>query len=209
RGIACGETTSYDAEMMAQEMGLGFATKQLCEAIHVVADNESMLRTILDTGMHTQRPVSVIACRKVRECMEKEERRRIVSHWCPSHVGIEWNERVVEDAKAAADLPTVVNERPLAKCLLVEVRLERKKQCRENRAYAGKHFLGLRVFDSPKYTTSAALEAHGHSTTRMARFCRAVLNHAPIVGSLGKRFLPNEPTECPTCHVLQSRAHIL
>ncbi|KAH9911563.1 uncharacterized protein BXZ73DRAFT_35246, partial [Epithele typhae] len=183
RGIACGEATSYDTEMMAQGMGLGFATKQICETIHVVADNESALRTILDTGMHGQQLVSVIACRKVREWMEKDERRRIVFHWCPSHVGIEWNERVDEDAKAAADLPMAANERSLAHAkhlLAVQLKSDWTKQYREHRAYAGKHFLRLRVFDSPKHTTSAALEAHGHSTTRMARFCRAVLNHAPI-----------------------------
>ncbi|KAJ2967286.1 hypothetical protein NUW54_g13547 [Trametes sanguinea] len=55
RGIAGGRGTSYDAEMLAGGMGLAFATKQACETIHVVADNESALETLLDPGMHDHR----------------------------------------------------------------------------------------------------------------------------------------------------------
>ena len=62
RGIAGGRSTSYDAEMMAGGMGLSFATKQPYETIHIVADNESALQTLLNPGLHGQRPVSVIAC---------------------------------------------------------------------------------------------------------------------------------------------------
>ena len=53
-----------------------------------------------------------------------------------------------------------------------------------------------------------ALRAYGESKADMARFCRAVLNHAPL-GSFRRRFFQNEPTECPDCGVLQDRAHVL
>ena len=42
----------------------------------------------------------------------------------------------------------------------------------------------------------------------MARFCRAILNHAPL-RSYRKRFSPEEPTDYPLCGVLQDRAHIV
>ena len=42
----------------------------------------------------------------------------------------------------------------------------------------------------------------------MARFCRAVLDHAPI-GSFRRRFFPNESTTCPECRVFQDREHVL
>ena len=89
RGIACGRGTSYDAEMMAGGMGIAFATKQPCDTIHIVADNESALQTLLDRGMHGQQLVSVIACRNAGEWLTKDPRRRIEFHWCPSHEGIE------------------------------------------------------------------------------------------------------------------------
>lgn len=88
RGVACGWGTSYDAEMVAGGMGMVFTTKQSCNTIHVVADNESALTTLLDPGMHGQQLVSVIACHNAREWLAKDEQRRIVLHWCPSHVGM-------------------------------------------------------------------------------------------------------------------------
>ena len=60
----------------------------------------------------------------------------------------------------------------------------------------------------PSHTTSPALKAHGDSKSAMARFCRAVLDHAPL-RSFRRRFFPHEPVNCPECGVLQDRAHIL
>ena len=99
RAIAGGRGTSYDAEMIAGGMALQFATKQVCETIHIVADNESALKTLLDPGMHGQQLISIIACRNVREWLEKDARRRVIFHWCPSHEGVEWNELVDEDER--------------------------------------------------------------------------------------------------------------
>ncbi|KAH9914626.1 uncharacterized protein BXZ73DRAFT_19005, partial [Epithele typhae] len=119
--------------------------------------------------------VPVVACQGVRGWTNGD-----VSSSTGAH---HTEHRVDEDAKAMADLPTVANDRSLvhAKHLpAVQLKSDGAKQYREQSAYAGKHFLRLRLFDSPKYTAKAALEAHGHSKTRMARFCcRVVLNHEP------------------------------
>ncbi|KAI0633445.1 hypothetical protein C8Q77DRAFT_1115025 [Trametes polyzona] len=61
-------------------MGLAFATQQRCETIHVVADNESALKTLLNPGIHGQQLVSVVACRNVWEWLAKDQRWRIVFH---------------------------------------------------------------------------------------------------------------------------------
>ncbi|KAI0629029.1 hypothetical protein C8Q77DRAFT_1144648 [Trametes polyzona] len=61
-------------------MGLAFATRQQCDTIHVVADNESALETLLNPGIHGQQLVSVMACRNVREWLAKDQRRHIVFH---------------------------------------------------------------------------------------------------------------------------------
>ncbi|KAH9933218.1 uncharacterized protein BXZ73DRAFT_23508, partial [Epithele typhae] len=183
KGRACGRAVSYDAEMIAGGMGIAFATKQVCETIHVVADNESALKTLLDPRPHGQQLVSVIACANAREWLDKDACRRIVFHWCPSHTGIEWNEAVDADAKAAAELPQEREQCSAAfarHMLAVRLKSEWREQYRNSRPYAGHDFLRLRVFDPPKHTTSAALGAHGHSPAAMSRFCRAVLNHAPI-----------------------------
>ncbi|KAJ2968467.1 hypothetical protein NUW54_g13208 [Trametes sanguinea] len=211
RGIACGKGTSYDAEMMAGGMALAFATRQPCDVIHVVADNESALTTLLDPSMHSQQLVSVVACRNVREWLSKDARRRIVFHWCPSHEGIAWNELVDSDAKEAAGLPLERDECSLAHArhlLAVQLKSDWRKEYRYSPTYAGRHFLRFRVFNTPSHLTSPALKEFGDSCTRMARYCRAVLDHAPL-GSFRRRFFPNEPVNCPDCGVLQDRAHVL
>ena len=53
-----------------------------------------------------------------------------------------------------------------------------------------------------------AMQEYGGSNSRMARFTRMVLNHAPI-GSFRARFFPQEPTNCNQCNVFQTREHIL
>ncbi|KAI0359476.1 hypothetical protein OH77DRAFT_1472705 [Trametes cingulata] len=83
-----------------------------------------------------------------------------------------------------------------------------RQEYRSSPTYAGHNFLRLRDFDSPSHVSSPALKAHGHSKSSMARYCRAVLDHAPL-GSFRKRFFPDEPTSCPECGVLQDRAHVL
>ena len=211
RGIACGRGTSYDAEMIAGGMGLSFATKQLCDTIHIVADNESALKTLLDPGMHGQQLVSVIACKSVREWLTKDACRRIEFHWCPSHEGIEWNELVDADAKRAADLPLERDECSLAHArhlITVQMKADWREEYRSSPAYRGKHFMRLKAFESPSHTSCAAIKTYGESSAAMARFCRAVLNHAPL-GSYRKRFFPEEATDCPVCGVLQDRAHVL
>ena len=65
RRFACGRT-SYDAEMMAGGMGLWFARKQPSETIHIVADNESALQTLLDPGLHGELLLSGIVCRNTK-----------------------------------------------------------------------------------------------------------------------------------------------
>ena len=210
--VAGGRGTSYDAEMIACGMGLRFATRQTCETIHVVADNESAITMILDPGLHGQQLVSIRACMNAREWLEKDARRRIVFHWCPSHTGIEWNELMDEDAKRAAEHPvpggdqcSLAHARHL---LAIQLKADWRVEYQASPGYRGSKFLRLGAFEAPTHTNSPAIKEHGESSTAMARFCRVVLNHAPI-GSYRRRFFENEPSECPDCKVLQDRAHIL
>lgn len=64
--------------------------------------------------MHGQRLVSVVACSNVREWLQRDARRKVVFHWCPSHMGIEWNELVNKDSKRAVNLPLELEEFSLA-----------------------------------------------------------------------------------------------
>ncbi|OSC96557.1 hypothetical protein PYCCODRAFT_1335360, partial [Trametes coccinea BRFM310] len=183
KGIACGRGTSYDAEMIAGGMALAFATKQSCDTIHLVADNESALKTIANPGMHGQQLVSILACRNLREWLSKDANRRVVFHWCPSHEGIAWNELVDEDAKSAADLPMNGDECSLAHAkhlLAVQMKADWRDEYRYSPTYRGRHFMRLAAFDPPSHTESPALKEYGHARAPMARFCRAILGHAPL-----------------------------
>ncbi|OSC97324.1 hypothetical protein PYCCODRAFT_1354597, partial [Trametes coccinea BRFM310] len=129
----------------------------------------------------------------------------------PSHEGIEWNELVDRDAKEAADLPLERDECSLAHArhlLSVQMKADWREEYRRSPTYAGRHFLRLRAFDPPNHVSSPALKEFGHSRTAMARYCRAILDHAPL-GSFRRRFFPHEPVDCSTCGVLQDREHVL
>ncbi len=52
------------------------------------------------------------------------------------------------------------------------------------------------------------MKKFGNSNAGMARFARAILNHAPT-GEYRQRFFPEEPTACRWCDKLQTRSHIL
>lgn len=43
----------------------------------------------------------MFACRHARERLAKDERKRIVFHWCPFHEDVAWNQLVDEDAEQA------------------------------------------------------------------------------------------------------------
>ena len=173
--------------------------------------SQRALNTLLDPGMHGQQLVSIVACRNVREWLEKDDRRKVVFHWCPSHKGVEWNELVDDDAKQAADLPVQRDECSLAHAhhlLAVQLKSDWRNEYRSSPAYSGRNFLRLAVFDPPSHTSSPALQMFGDSKSSMARFCRAVLDHAPL-GSFRRRFFPDEPVDCPECKVFQDRRHVL
>ena len=116
--VAGARDTSYDAEMIACGMGLRFATTQPCETIHVVVDNESVLKTILYPGLHGQQLVSVRACMNVPEWLEKDVRWRVVFHCCPSRADIEWNELMDEDTKQGGEYPVASSDQ----CLLADAK---------------------------------------------------------------------------------------
>ena len=163
--------------------------------------------------MHGQQLVSIVACRNVREWLEKDDRRRVVFHWCPSHEGMEWNELVDEDAKQAAGLPTDRDECSLAHAqhlLAVQLKSHWRDEYKSSPTYSGRNFLRLAAFDPPSHLASPALKAFGDSRSCMARLCWAVLDHAPI-GSFRRRFFPNVngSTTCPECRVFQDREHVL
>lgn len=146
-----------------------------------------------------------------REWLAKDERRRIVFHWCPSHdsEGVRWSELVdgSEDAKRAADIPLERDECSLAHAhhlLTVQFKAGWGEKYRSSRAYAGHNFLQLKAFVPPNHLSSPALQAHGHSKTTMVRFCRAFLNQARL-GLFRQRLFWHEPTDFPECGMLQDR----
>ena len=85
------------------------------------------------------------------------------------------------DAKQVADLPTERDECSLVHAshlVTVQMKADWREEYRSSPAYRGQHFLRLKAFGVPSHTAYTAIKTYGESSAAMARFCRAVLNHA-------------------------------
>ncbi|CDO70323.1 hypothetical protein BN946_scf184843.g12 [Trametes cinnabarina] len=95
--VYTGFTLAYDCELMALSMAVGFAYLKSYHTVHLFADNESALKSLLDTS--TGRGTTINTCRILRDWFERNERNHLILHYCPSHSGIDENEAVDADVR--------------------------------------------------------------------------------------------------------------
>ncbi|KAI0762068.1 hypothetical protein BC629DRAFT_1294283, partial [Irpex lacteus] len=87
--------------MAALACGLRKAIDQLSESItdvHVFADNQAALTSILAAGHGPAQLTSVAACASVRQWLEASPNHQIHLWWCPGHMGVHWNNEVDREA---------------------------------------------------------------------------------------------------------------
>ncbi|KAF8651495.1 hypothetical protein AX16_004793 [Volvariella volvacea WC 439] len=114
-----GRCTNYEAEVFGMGLGVLHALANLplvriwgedpifAEIRHpdhliIAADNEAAMKCLLSPDTHAAQSLSIPVIRAVKTWMDADDRRTITFIHCPAHKGIELNELVDKDAKAAA-----------------------------------------------------------------------------------------------------------
>ncbi|KAF8647706.1 hypothetical protein AX16_006598 [Volvariella volvacea WC 439] len=222
-----GRCTNYEAEIYG--MGLGvlqsiadmplvriwgedpiFAEIRHPDHLIIAADNEAAMKCLLSSDTHAAQSLSIPVIRAVRTWLDADDRRTITFIHCPAHKGIELNEMVNKDAKAAAlvqpDMGPVPRSIAWERAEIDRKALEIWKNLPAERWGKSSHF--LREHSNWKNQGGIHMKKYGSDTRQFAQFVRSLTAHAPI-GQFRSQFFPEEPTHCPTCYVYQDRYHVM
>ncbi|TFY80339.1 hypothetical protein EWM64_g3673 [Hericium alpestre] len=211
RAFSVGRASSFDAEIAALVSALRHLVTSIPAAtttIHLFADNESALNSLFDCKLHSSQMLSVLACKDARSWLSERPDRQIQLHWCPGHCDIPQNDAVDDDADRAHQIRPIASHESYA---YAKQRITHRMRA----DWACITTLGQGFFPNPRLKRVSHTHGGGLTLTMVgddsrlaARYVRTVLNHAPT-GEYRTRFFPHEEHDCPDCHVLQMRRHIL
>ncbi|KAF8647831.1 hypothetical protein AX16_006521 [Volvariella volvacea WC 439] len=222
-----GRCTNYEVEVFG--MGLGvlhalaniplvriwdedpiFAEIRHPDHLVIAADNEAAMKCLLSPDTHAAQSLSIPVIRAVKTWMDVDDRRSITFIHCPAHKGIELNELVDKDAKAAAliqpDMDFIPRSIAWERAEIDRTALQIWKGLPAERWGKSSHFLP--EHSNWKNQGGIHMKKFGGDTKRFAQFVRSITAHAPI-GQFRSQFFPEEPTHCPTCYVYQDRYHVM
>lgn len=190
--FGCGQATPYDAEMAALACGLRKAVDRIPESvtdIHVFADNQAALTSILAAGHGPAQLTSVAACASVRKWLEASPDHQIHLWWCPGHMGVHWNNEVDREAGLATAEPCEEVSFAYARQRITAQAYDAWRQDMQGSSYRGQNSL-IQSTDFEKCKHSSAnwfIRTAGKSNTYLARLSRFVSGHFPH-GSFRERF---------------------
>ncbi|KAF8637827.1 hypothetical protein AX16_010744 [Volvariella volvacea WC 439] len=178
--------------------------------IVIAADNESAMKCLLDPSTHAAQSLSIPVIRGISAWISADEKRTITFIHCPAHKGIELNEKVNKDAKAAS-LIKPHSPPPVRSIAWERAHVDRKaldiwKSGDPSKWGQSSHF--LREHSNWKNQGGTHLKSHGEDVKKYAQFVRSVTGHAPI-GQFRAKFFPEEPRHCPECRTFQDRYHVM
>ncbi|KAF8646075.1 hypothetical protein AX16_007407 [Volvariella volvacea WC 439] len=222
-----GRCTNYEAEVYGMGLGVLHALSNLPlvriwgddpifpeirhpDHLIIAADNEAAMKCLLSPSTHAGQSLSIPVIRMVKTWLNADDRRTITFIHCLAHKGIELNERVDKDAKAAALIRPGIDSIPRSiaweraeidrNALVIWKNLPAERW--------GKHSHFLREHSNWKNQGGIHMKKYGGNPKRYAQFVRSLTAHAPI-GQFRSQFFPEEPTHCPTCYVYQDRYHVM
>ncbi|KIP02158.1 hypothetical protein PHLGIDRAFT_41651, partial [Phlebiopsis gigantea 11061_1 CR5-6] len=211
--LGCGRATPYDAEMAALARGLKEVLRDLpatVNDVHVFADNQAALTSILAAGSGPAQMLSVAACATIRPWLQQSSMHRLHMHWVPGHRGVYWNGVVDKDAGRAAAEPSEEVSFALARQQVTAQTYTAWRADMAKPGYKGRsNMLHHSQFDRCKHTAANwFLKRAGRDSTYFARLVRFTSGHFPH-GAFRERFEfeGNRRCWCGGCAV-ESRDHI-
>ena len=210
--------SSFDAEIAALEEAIAWTvTRKIPDPIFFI-DNKAVLKSFLNLDTHSSQ-LSSIRINVLLHDFLSTTSSTISFAYCPSHEGIDGNERADRLTKNSAAMGPTVPIRILRSNFLNEFKRDMSRHWRvlsNSQMYKGRGWMPIRYkhrFFKPDIVNKTRcrffLDMSGNDIKTMSRMACAATNHAPT-GEYRKRFHPELPTHCKSCgpNTLHTRAHI-
>ena len=203
----CPAGSSFDSELAALEEAVQWVVINNIQSPVFFVDSKSVLTSFLDLDSHSSQMASIRINMILKDHLSTTD--NILSFaYCPSHVGIEGNERTDRLTKEGAAIGPTTPLKILRSNFIGQFKREMTTHWRvvaTSHTYKGRSWLPIkrrgRKF-KPDVTNKACKNFFttlaGNDITTISRMARALTNHAPT-GEYRQRFHPNEPTFCKTC----------
>ena len=182
-------------------------------------DNKVVLTSFLDLTTHSSQMSSIRINALIHDFLSTTD--NVMSFaYCPSHVGIEGNERADQLTKKGAAMGPTTPTRMLRSNFINDFKRDMTTHWRvlsHSQMYKGQGWLPIRrkrrIFKpsiGSKATKNFFLSISGNDIETLSRMARAITGHAPT-GEYRQRFHPDLPTYCKHCGPTteHTRAHIL
>ncbi|KAF8646290.1 hypothetical protein AX14_009086 [Amanita brunnescens Koide BX004] len=203
----CPAGSSFDAELAALEEAIQWAAVRHVPNPIFFIDNKAVLMSFLDLDSHSSQTSSIRINLILHDYLSTSDF-DISFAYCPSHVGIEGNERADRLTKEGAALGPTTPIRILRSNYINEFKQEMTKHWRilaNSQTYKGRGWLPIkrrrRLFKLDLKNKSCKrffLALAGNDIETISHMARALTNHAPT-GEYRRRFHPNTPTHCKFC----------
>ena len=191
--------------------------QKLIEPIFFV-DNKAALSSFLDTRVRPSHMATIRINGMLMDRMSSSPT-RMTFRYCPSHSGLEGNDRADRLTKRGAAIAPITPPRILLSNFIHDYSKRLSTQWRllaASPSFRGRQWLPIRRRKKSfkpairnKATTNFFYHLSGNDIATLSRMARALTNHAPI-GDYRRRFYPAMDDQCPACPGrLQSRIHIL
>ncbi|EKM56345.1 uncharacterized protein PHACADRAFT_71216, partial [Phanerochaete carnosa HHB-10118-sp] len=209
--FGCGKATPYDAEMAALARGLNEVVRDLPGSvtdIHVFADNQAALLSILAAGQGPAQGLSVAACQSVRPWLTASPAHHVHVWWCPGHRGVYWNGVVDKAAGLGAELLDEVSFAYARQCITADAYKVWRADIHRLPYRGRNNLMQVSDFERCKHTSANwFLRTAGRSTTYMARLIRFASGHFPH-GAFRERFNFEGNRRCWCGADVETRDHI-
>ncbi|KAF8672957.1 hypothetical protein AX14_005442 [Amanita brunnescens Koide BX004] len=215
----CPAGSSYDSELAALEDAIQWSITNHIEDPIFFVDNKAVLMSFLDLELHSSQMSSVRINILLHDHLSTTTNTFSFAY-CPSHVGIEGNERADKLTKTGAAMGPATPVRMLRSNFINDFRRDMTKHWRilsSSQTYKGSGWLPIRrkkrLFKPAignKQIKSFFLSMAGNDILTTSRMARAITGHAPT-GEYRQRFFPSLNTHCAHCgpSTPHTRSHIL
>ena len=215
----CPAGSSFDAEIAAIEQAIQWACVQnLVDPVFYI-DNKAALISFLDTRVRSSHMATIRINSILLDRFTSPNPTTFTFRYCPSHSGIEGNDRADRLTKLGAALAPDILPRLLLSNFVNDHtrRLTAQWQLLSSLpAFKGCQWMSIR-YKKKRFIPALRNKAKsnffynisGNDISTLSRMARAITNHAPT-GEYRNRFYPDLDNCCPACpDRILSRTHIL
>ncbi|KAF8643277.1 hypothetical protein AX14_009581, partial [Amanita brunnescens Koide BX004] len=214
----CPAGSSFDAEIVAIEEAVQWACVQKIDDPIFFIDNKAALSSFLDTRVRPSQMATIRISEILKDRLVHSQS-SFSFRYCPSHSGIDGNDRADQLTKRGATIAPITPPRLLLSHFVNNFTKRMTTHWQilfTSPSFRGRQWLPIRrrkKILKPAIRNRAAsnffFDMSGNDIELLSRMARAITNHAPL-GDYRRRFLPDLEQRCPACpQHAQTRTHVL